>query len=84
MTGEKAIMTVRATSDSMVLVIDAECLRSILYVHEALRPTFFKLFTERIKRLTNIRSDIVEKRRSLSPTELRLRIEHFVAGGADR
>lgn len=40
-TDEKAIMTVRATSDSLVLVIDAECLRPILHVHEALRQQFF-------------------------------------------
>jgi CRP-like cAMP-binding protein len=83
-TDEKAIMTVTATSDSLVLVINAVCLQPILLKHEALRQRFFNLVTERIKRLTNIRSDALEKRRSLSPTEIRRRIERFVAGGSSR
>lgn len=83
-TDEQAIMTVRATSDSLVLVIDAECIRPILHAHEALRQRFFNLVTERIKRLTNLRSRSLEKRKSLSPAELRHRIESFVAGGSHR
>ncbi|ASJ73544.1 mechanosensitive ion channel family protein [Granulosicoccus antarcticus] len=83
-TDEKSIMTVRATSDSLVLAIDAECLRPILHAHEALRQQFLNLVTERIKRLSNVRSDALEKRRSLSPSELRRRIERFVARGTGR
>lgn len=83
-TDEQAIMTVRATSDSLVLVIDAESLRPVLHAHEALRQRFFNLVTERIKRLTNLRSDSLLKRKSLSPVELRHRIESFVAGGTHR
>lgn len=80
-TDEKAIMTVRATSDSLLLVIEAECLRPILHDHDALQQRFISLVTERVKRLSNIRSDVCEKRSALSPTELRRRIERFIAGG---
>ena len=83
-TDEKAIMTVKATSDSLLLVIDAECLRPILHVHEALRQQFFDLVSDRMKRLTDIRGDALEKRRSLSPMEIRRRIERFVSGGTER
>ena len=39
-TDENSIMTVRATSDSLVLVIDGDCLQPILKRHEDLRQKF--------------------------------------------
>ncbi len=80
-TDEKAIMTVKATADSLVLVIDAECLRPILNEHDELRQRFFNLVTERVKRLSNIRHDSFGKKKPLSTTELRRRLERFIAGG---
>jgi len=83
-TDQNAIMSVRATSDSLVLVINGECLQPILQAHESLRQQFYDLVTERINQLTHIRNEALEERRSLSPSEIRRRIERFVAGGSDQ
>jgi len=81
-TGENAIMSVRATSDSLVLVIDGDCLQPILQAHETLRQQFYDLVIERINRLAHIRTEALEERKSLSPAEIRRRLERFVAGGS--
>ena len=83
-TDQKAIMTVRATSDSLVLVIDGECLQPILLAHATLRDQFSKLVTERIDRLKHIRSKSLEERSALSAAEIRRRIERFITGSPDR
>jgi len=80
-TDEKSIMTVTASSDSLVLVIDGTCLQPILKSHEALQYRFFELVNNRLEKHSHIRSGVLEKRRSLSPMEIRRRIERFVAGG---
>jgi len=81
---EKAIMTVKATTDSLILLIDAECLKPVLQAHAELRQRFISLVTERMTRFNNIRSEVLGKRRSFSPVELRHRIERFIASGSER
>ena len=78
-TGQKAIMTVKATADSLVLVIEAECLKPILHTHDELQQKFLALLTERVERLTSIRSDVQTKRKTLSAGEIRRRMERFIS-----
>ena len=37
-----------------------------------------------VNQITHIRNEALEERRSLSPSEIRRRIERFVAGGSDQ
>ena len=83
-TDQKAIMTVRATSDSLVLAINADALRPILQRHESLHKVFSQLVSDRIHRIASIRTEKVEERRSLSPVDIRHRIERFIASGSGR
>jgi len=83
-TDEKSIMTVRATSDSMLLVIDGDCLQPILQRHEELRHKFTELVSQRIQRFTHIRSKNTEARKSMSPIDIRHRIERFISHGSNR
>lgn len=78
---EGAIMTVRAVSDALVLIIDGDCLQPILKAHDDLRQRFSDLVTARIQRLNTIRTTARSGRRALSANEIRRRIEKFVSGG---
>lgn len=83
-TDEDSIMNVQATSDSLVLVIDGDCLQPILQRHEDLRHKFVELVSERVQRFAHIRSEKIEERKSLSPTDIRHRIERFISHGSNR
>jgi len=83
-TDEKSIMTVRATSDSMVLAIDSDSLLPVLQEHEELRQKFSDLVNQRVNRFADIRSEKIEKRKSLSPSEIRHRVERFISHGSNR
>lgn len=78
-TDQEAIMTVKATSDSLVLVIEADCLKPILQEHDELRQEFQNLVTQRIENLSGIRSGVLAKQKSLSASEIRRRIERFMS-----
>ena len=79
-TDEKAMMTVKASSDSLVLVINGECLQPILQKHQGLQEIFVELVSKRINRHDNIRSERFAERRSLSPIDIQHRIERFIGG----
>ena len=83
-TDENSIMTVRATSDSMVLTIDTDCLQPILQRHVDLQRKFSELVCVRLNRFANIRSEKIEKRKSLSPMDIRHRVERYISQGSER